>query len=169
MAIIGLRAVDVPCSGNSSSQDIFFKLNHSDSTAAILEGEKQFAEFYSMDHDLPKINNIILIDKIKLFSDKEDALEWTIPIHFREGEKISKKFLAAIHYMIRNQRKVFFLSEEAKTFLKKYFEVNINEIIKFKKSKDGADFIQNSLLKRTIVIEKNYNEIHSRQSFLSIK
>lgn len=165
MAIIGLRAVDVPCSGNSSSQDIFFKLNHSDSTAAILEGEKQFAEFYSMDHDLPKIKNIILIDKIKLFSDKEDAPEWTIPIHFREGEKISKKFLAAIHYMIRNQRKVFFLSEEAKTFLKKYFEVNINEIIKFTKSKDGADFIQNSLLKRTIVIEKNYNEIHSPAIF----
>ncbi|GAH22357.1 unnamed protein product, partial [marine sediment metagenome] len=165
MAIIGLRAADVPCSGASSSHDIHFKLKHSDSTAAILEEEKQFAEFYSMAHDLPKIKNIILIDKIKLFSDEEDASEWTIPIQFKEGEKISKKFLAAIHYLIRNQRKVFFLSEKAKTFLKKYLEDNINEIIKFTKSKDGADFIQNSLLKRTIVIEKNYNEIHSPAIF----
>ena len=165
MAIIGLRAADVPCSGASSSHDIHFKLKHSDSTAAILEEEKQFAEFYSIAHDLPKIKNIILIDKIKLFSDEEDASEWTIPIQFKEGEKISKKFLAAIHYLIRNQRKVFFLSEKAKTFLKKYLEDNINEIIKFTKSKDGADFIQNSLLKRTIVIEKNYNEIHSPAIF----
>jgi len=165
LAIIGLRAADVPCSGASSSHDIHFKLKHSDSTAAILEEEKQFAEFYSMVHDLPKIKNIILIDKIKLFSDEEDASEWTIPIQFKEGEKISKKFLAAIHYLIRNQRKVFFLSEKAKTFLKKYLEDNINEIIKFTKSKNGADFIQNSLLKRTTVIEKNYNEIHSPAIF----
>ncbi|GAH27415.1 unnamed protein product, partial [marine sediment metagenome] len=69
-------------------------------------------------------------DKIKLFSDEEDASEWTIPIQFKEGEKISEKFLAAIHYLIRNQRKVFFLSEKAKTFLKKYLEDNVNEIIK---------------------------------------
>jgi long-subunit acyl-CoA synthetase (AMP-forming) len=165
MAIIGLRAVDIPCSGASSPHDIHFKLDHSDSIAAILEGEKQFAEFYSMSNDFPKIKSIILIDKIKLFSDEEDAPEWTIPIQFKEGEKISKKFLAAIHYMIRNQRKVFFLSEKAKTFLKKYLEDNINEIIKFTKSKNGADFIQNSLLKRTIVIEKNYNEIHSTAIF----
>jgi len=165
LAIIGLRAVDVPCSGASSLHDIHFKLKHSDSIAAILEEEKQFAEFYSIANDLPKIINIILIDKIKLFSDEEDAPEWTIPIHFREGEKISKKFLAAIHYMIRNQHKVFFLSEKAKTFLKKYLEVNINEIIKFTKSKNSANFIQNSLLKRIIVIEKNYNEIHSPAIF----
>ena len=165
LAIIGLRAVDVPCSGASSLHDIRFKLNHSDSIAAILEEEKQFAEFYSIANDLPKIKNIILIDKIKLFSDKEDAPEWTNPIQFKEGDKISKKFLAAIHYMIRNQRKVFFLSEKAKTFLKKYLGDNITEIIKFTKSKDGAGFIQNSLLKRTIVIEKNYNKIHSPAIF----
>ena len=165
LAIIGLRAVDVPCSGASSLHDIHFKLKHSDSTAAVLEEEKQFAEFYSMAHDLPRIKNIILIDKIKLFSDEEDAPEWAIPIQFKVEEKISKKFLAAIHYMVRNQRKVFFLSEKAKTFLKKYLEDNIDEIIKFTKSKDSADFIQNSLLKRTIVIEKNYNEIHSPAIF----
>jgi len=165
LAIISLRAVDVPCSGASSPHDIHFKLKHSDSIAAILEEEKQFAEFYSMANDIPKIKNIILIDKIKLFSDEEVAPEWTIPIQFKEEEKISKKFLAAIHYMIRNQRKVFFLSEKAKTFLKQYLEDNINEIIKFTKSKNSANFIQNSLLKRTIVIEKNYNEIHSTAIF----
>ncbi|GAI22308.1 unnamed protein product, partial [marine sediment metagenome] len=38
MAIIGLRAVDVPCSGDSSSHDIYFKLNHSDAKATIMEG-----------------------------------------------------------------------------------------------------------------------------------
>ena len=165
MAIINLRAVDVPCSGTSSLHDIHFKLDHSDSIAAILEGEKQFAEFYGIAHDLPKIKHIILIDKIKLFSDKEDAPEWTIPIQFKEGEKISKKFLAAIHYMIRNQHKIFFLSEKAKSFLKKYLEDNIKEIIKFTKSKDDPDFIRNSVLKRTIVIEKKYNEIHSPAIF----
>ena len=165
MAIISLRAADVPCSGASSLHDIRFKLEHSDSTTAILEEEKQFAEFYSIANDLPKIKNIILIDKIKLFSDEEDAPEWATPIQFKVEEKISKKFLAAIHYMVRNQRKVFFLSDKAKTFLKKYLEDNIDEIIKFTKSKDSADFIQNSLLKRTIVIEKNYNEIHSPAIF----
>jgi long-chain acyl-CoA synthetase len=165
MAIINLRAVDVPCSGASSLQDIHFKLDHSDSIAAILEGEKQFAEFYGTAHDLPKIKHIILIDKIKLFSDEEDAPEWTIPIKFKEGEKISKKFLAASHYMIRNQHKIFFLSEKAKTFLKKYLEENIDEIIKFTKSKDNPDFIRNSVLERTIVIEKKYNEIHSPAIF----
>ncbi len=165
LAIIGLRAVDVPCSGNSSSQDIYFKLTHSDSIAAILEEEKHFAEFYSIASDFPKIKNIILIEKIKLFSEEEDAPEWTNPIQFKEGDKISKKFLAAIHYMIKNQRKMFFLSEKAKTFLKEYLETNINEIVKFTKSKDSVSSIQNGLLKRTVVIEKNYNEIHSPAIF----
>ncbi|MGB2783601.1 MAG: AMP-binding protein, partial [Atribacterota bacterium] len=161
MAIIGLRAVDVPCSGASSSHDIYFKLKHSDSTAVILEGEKQFEEFYIMSHDLPKIKNIILIDKIKLFSDEEDAPEWTTPITFKDGEEISKEFLAATHHLIENQHKVFFVSEKANNFLKKYLQNNIDNLIKETKSKKDADFIQNSLLKRTIVIEKNYNEIHS--------
>jgi len=47
MAIIGLRAADVPCSGNSSSQDIYFKLNHSEAKATILEGEKQFIDTHA--------------------------------------------------------------------------------------------------------------------------
>ena len=79
MAIIGLRAADVPCSGNSSSQDIYFKLNHSDAKATILEGETQFSNFYKIAKDLPKIKNIILYDRVKVFSEKEDTPEWTIP------------------------------------------------------------------------------------------
>src|SRR5680860_811115 len=71
MAIIGLRAADVPCSGNSSSQDISFKLNHSEAKATILEGEKQFLHFYKIAKDLPMIKNIILYDRIKMFSKKE--------------------------------------------------------------------------------------------------
>ena len=165
MAIISLRAADVPCSGASSLHDIRFKLEHSDSTTAILEEEKQFAEFYSIANDLPKIKNIILIDKIKLFSDEEDAPEWTNPIQFKEGEKISKKFLAAIHYMIRNEHKIFFLSEKAKIFLEKYLKNNINDLKKFTKSKHNTDFIQKSLLKRTVVIEKDYNKKHSPSIF----
>lgn len=161
LAVIGLRAVDVPCSGASSSHDIHFKLKHSDSTAAILEGEKQFAEFYSMVHDLPKIKNIILIDKIKLFSDKADAPEWVIPIPFQDGNKITKKFLAAIHYMIKNEHKIFFLSEKAKIFLKEYLKNNISDLKKFTKSKHDVDFIQKNLLKRTMVLEKNYNKKHT--------
>jgi len=158
LAVIGLRAVDVPCSGASSSHDIHFKLKHSDSTAAILEGEKQFAEFYSMVHDFPKIKNIILIDKIKLFSDKTDAPEWTIPISFQNENKISKKFLAAIHYMIKNEHKLFFISEKANIFLKKYLENNINGLKKFTKSEHNTDFIQKSLLKRMVVLEKYYHK-----------
>ncbi|MBA7617794.1 2-succinylbenzoate--CoA ligase [subsurface metagenome] len=165
MAIIGLRAVDVPCSGNSSSQDIYFKLNHSEAQATILEGEKQFLNFYKVAKDLPKIKNIILYDRIKMFSKKEDTPEWAIPTSFEENGEISKKFKSDVELLIKNKNKYVFLSAEAKIFLEKYLEDNVNEIIKFTKSKDGADFIQNSLLKRTIVIEKNYNEIHSPAIF----
>jgi len=59
MAIIGLRAVDVPCSGASSPHDIYFKLNHSDAKAVILEGERQFSNFYKIAKDLPKIKQKI--------------------------------------------------------------------------------------------------------------
>jgi len=101
MAIIGLRAADVPCSGNSSPQDIYFKLNHSDAKSTILEGERQFSNFYKTAKDLPKIKNIILYDRVKLFSEKEDTPEWTIPINFEEHEEISKKFKTEIELSIK--------------------------------------------------------------------
>jgi len=166
MAIIGLRAVDVPCSGDSSPHDIYFKLHHSDAKAAILEGEKQFSKFFSLAKELPLIKNIILLDRIKMFSEKEDAPEWAIPIGFEEdGDGISKKFLAAIHYLIRNQYKILFVSEKASNFLKKYLQDNIDKLIEDTRSKKDADSIQNSLLKRTIVIEKDYNKKHSPSIF----
>ena len=165
LAIIGLRAVDVPCSGDSSSQDIYFKLNHSDSKATIIEGEKQFSNFYSVIKDLPQIKNIILIDKINMFSEKENAPEWTIPTRFEENEKISKKFYTIIHSLVNNKNKHIFLSTEAKKFLEKYLEENIENLLKETHSKDTADSVKNSLLNRTVVLDKPYNETHSHQIY----
>jgi len=158
LAIIGLRAVDVPCSGTSSSHDIRFKLEHSDSTSTVLEGEKQFAAFHSMAHKLPEIKNVIVIDKIKLFTDKADAPEWTIPLPFQNENKINKKFLTAVHYMIKNEHKIFFLSEKAKDYLKTYLENHIHELKIFTKSKKNESLIKESILNRMLVIEKDQNK-----------
>jgi len=165
LSIIGLRAVDVPCSGTSSSHDILFKLKHSDSVAAILEGEKQFTEFLLKKDELPGIKNIILIDKIKFFSDKSDVPEWASHISYQENGKISKKFLSAIHYMIKNEHKIFFISERAKDFLNNYLEKNIISLKKFCKSKHTTQFIHSSLLKRTLVVGKVFNVNHSLNIF----
>jgi len=165
MAIIGLRAADVPCSGNSSSQDIYFKLNHSEAQATILEGEKQFLNFYKVAKDLHKIKNIILYDKIKMFSEKEDTPEWSIPTSFEENGEISKKFKSEIELLIKNKNKYVFLSAEAKIFLEKYLEKNIVSLLESLRSKETADFIKNELLKRTMVIEKEYNKEHSPSVF----
>jgi len=105
------------------------------------------------------------MDKIRLFSEKEDAPEWTTPIAFKENGEISKKFLAGIHYLIRNLHKIFFVSEKANNFLKKYLQDNMSNLIKETKSKKDAEFIQNSLLNRMMVIEKDYNKKHSTAIF----
>ncbi len=161
MAIIGLRAADVPCSGNSSPQDIFFKLNHSDAKATILEGETQFSNFYKIAKDLPKMKNIILYDKIKIFSKEEDAPEWTIPFNFKDHEKISKRFKNEIELSIKNKNKNIFLSSEAKKFLEK----NIENLLKETLSKDTADSVKKSLMGRTVVIDKQYNKTHSHKIY----
>lgn len=158
MAIIGLRAVDVPCSGNSSSQDIYFKLNHSETQATILEGEKQLLNYYKIAKDLPKIKNIILYDRIKIFSKEEDTPEWTTPTNFEENGEISKKFKTEIELLIKDKNKYVFLSAEAKIFLEKYLEKNIG-------SKDTAGSTKDELLKRVIIIEKEYNKNHSLSIF----
>jgi len=158
MAIIGLRAADIPCSGNSSSQDIYFKLNHSEAQATILEEEKQFLNFYKIAKDLPKIKNIILYDKIKMFSKKEDTPEWTIPTNFEENGEISKKFKSEVELLIKNKNKYIFLSAKAKIFLEKYLEKNIS-------SKDTAGSAKDELLKRAVIIEKEYNKNHSLSIF----
>lgn len=165
MAIIGLRAADVPCSGNSSSQDIYFKLNHSEAQATILEGETQFSNFYKIAKDLPKIKNIIVYDKIKMFSKKEDTPEWTIPTNFEENGEISKKFKTEIELLIKNKNKNIFLSAKAKIFLEKYLEKNIGSILKSFGSKDTAGSAKDELLKRVVTLEKEYNKKHSLSIF----
>jgi len=165
LAIIGLRAVDVPCSGNSSSQDIYFKLNHSEAQATILEGEKQFLNFYKIAKDLPKIKNIILYDKIMMFSKKEDTPEWTIPTNFEENGEISKKFKTEIELLIKNKNKYIFSSAKAKIFLEKYLEKNIGSLLKNLGSKDTAGSAKDELLKRVVIIEKEYNKNHSSSIF----
>ena len=165
LAIIGLRAVDVPCSGNSSSQDIYFKLNHSEAQATILEGEKQFLNFYKIAKDLPKIKNIILYDRIKMFSKKEDTPEWTTPTNFEENGEIGKKFKSEIELLIKNKNKYIFLSAKAKIFLEKYLEKNIGSLLKNLGSKDTAGSAKDELLKRVIIIEKEYNKNHSPSIF----
>jgi long-chain acyl-CoA synthetase len=66
LAIIGLRATDIPCSENSTIQDIIFKLNHADCTSVILEDKKQFNKFYRAIDKFPNIKNVIIIDKFDL-------------------------------------------------------------------------------------------------------
>lgn len=165
MAIIGLRAADVPCSGNSSSQDIYFKLSHSEAQATILEGETQFSNFGKIAKDLPKIKNIILYDRIKMFSKKEDTPEWTIPTNFEENGEISKKFKAEIELLIKNKNKYIFLSAEVKIFLEKYLEKNIGSMLKSFGSKDTASPTKDELLKRVVTLEKEYNKNHSLSIF----
>jgi len=165
MAIIGLRAADVPCSGNSSSQDISFKLNHSEAKATILEGETQFSNFYKIAKDLPKIKNIILYDRIKVISEKKDTPEWTIPTNFEENGEISEKFKSEVELLIKNRNKNIFLSEKAKIFLEKYLEKNIVSILKDLSSKDTAGSAKDELLKRVVIIEKEYNKKHSPPIF----
>ena len=165
MAIIGLRATDVPCSGNSSSQDIYFKLNHSEAQATILEGEKQFLNFYKVAKDLPKIKNIILYDRIKMFSKKEDTPEWTIPTNFEENGEISKEFKTEIEILIKNKNKYIFLSAEVKILLEKYLEKNIVSLLKSCGSKDSAGSAKDELLKRVVTLEKEYNKNHSLSIF----
>ena len=161
MAIIGLRAVDIPCSGGSSPQDIYFKLNHSDSTSAILEGETQLSNFYKIAKDIPQIKNIILYDKIKIFSEKEAFPEWTIPINFKEQEEISKKFKSEIELLAKNNNKYLFLSSKAKIFLEKYLDKNIDNLLREVHLKDKADSVKNSLINRAVVIGGEYNKTHS--------
>lgn len=165
MAIIGLRAVDVPCSGNSSSQDISFKLDHSEAQATILEGEKQFLNFYKVAKDLPKIKNIILYDKIKMFSKKEDAPKWTIPTNFEENGEISEKFKSEVELLIKNKNKYIFSSAKAKIFLEEYLEKNIESILKSVGSKDTTGSAKNESLNRVVTLEKEYNKKHSLSIF----
>ena len=158
MAIIHLRAADVPCSGNSSPRDIEFKLNHSDASAVILEGEKQFLNFYQVQKNLPKIKNVILIDKIQLFCEKKEAPEWAIPVPFEEKNDISKKLEKKILNFIRHKNIFLFLSTKAKNFLEKYLENNKKQLLAKSNFDQSADLPIQDLFQRIIVINKDYDQ-----------
>jgi len=161
LAIIGLRAVDVPCSGDSSSHDIQFKLNHSEAKATILEGEKQFIDFYQVSKDLPLIKNIILFNKVNMFSEQDGSPEWATQMDFQENGKINKKLYSSICFLANNKNKIIFLSAKAKQFLEDYLEENIENLLQEISSKEKIDSAKESLLSRAIVFSKNYNETHA--------
>jgi long-chain acyl-CoA synthetase len=164
MAIIHLRAVDVPCSGASSPRDIFFKLSHSDSNAVILEGEKQFVNFLNIPGELPNIKNIILLDRINLFSLPEDAPGWAEAIPFQENNQAqpTKKFEKAVMDLIKCNNTFLFLSPEANIFFKKYLNNNKNLLSKAHAvyGTDNIDILIEKLEPRILVIDKLFNQIN---------
>lgn len=157
MAMIHLKVADIPCSGNSSAKDIYFKLNHSDSVAVFLEGEKQFVNFLQSPHPLPSIKNIVLIDKINIFADPEETPEWAIPIAFKDGNEISKKLERSIERCISNDNTILFLSPNAKDFLADYLENNKKKLPELFNSNLPVEFIKESLLQKSYTIDKEYN------------
>ncbi len=128
LAIIGIGAVDVPASGNSYSQDIAFKLKHSDSIATILEGERVFLEYLKVSHDLKKINKIILLDKVKIFAEVDEVPVWAKAVSFATGGKISKLFYERIRSAMTESSSPVLISKKANSFLKKYLIEHGKEI-----------------------------------------
>lgn len=157
LAIIHLRAADVPCSGNSSPRDIYFKLDHSDATATILEGEKQLVNFLLMPRKLPNIKNVVLMDKINLYCEKEEAPEWAIPLDYIENGQTSQKFDKAINHLLKHQNTVLLLSPKAKKYLETYLENNHN-LVEITKERLPADFIKESLLQRVYTFDREFNQ-----------
>ena len=165
LAITGLRAADVPMPGSTGYEDISFKLNHSDSKAVIYEGEKQLSEFYNVEKDLPEIKNIILLDKVDMFAKKgENIPEWANQSDFEENKKISKEFYSKVKSLINNRSKNIILSPDAKKYLKKYLDENIEDFLKKDKEKTGSS-VKENILKRAIIIDEQYNKEHSHSIF----
>ena len=170
LATIELRAVDVPQPGGIGSQDIYFKLNHSDSKAAILDGEKEFSNFYNVEKDLPEVKNIILIDKVNMFSKDKAAPEWVKAFDFEKAGKISKKLYSELKSCIENKNKNIFLSKNAKVFLKKYLENNIEgllEKISYNKEQNKEDLKEN-ILKKAVILDDEFYKRHNVFSFKKI-
>jgi long-chain acyl-CoA synthetase len=128
LAIIGIGAVDVPTSGNSFASDIAFKLNHSNSIATILEGEKVFLEFLKVFSEIPNIKHIILLEPIKVFSEPDEAQGWITAVPFRANEKISKSFYDRICSTFSDSFIPLLISEKAKLFLEKYLSEHGKEL-----------------------------------------
>ncbi|GAG70991.1 unnamed protein product, partial [marine sediment metagenome] len=76
-----------------------------------------------------------------------------------------KKFKSEVELLIKNKNKYVFLSAEAKIFLEKYLEKNIGSLLKNLGSKDTTGSAKDELLKRVVIIEKEYNKNHSLSIF----
>ncbi|GAI15760.1 unnamed protein product, partial [marine sediment metagenome] len=79
--------------------------------------------------------------------------------------KINKKLWSDLCSLVNSKNKYIFLSAEAKKFLEKYLEKNIENLLKETRSKNTADSVKNSLLNRAIVIDKQYNKAHSHKIY----
>ena len=166
LAINGLRAADIPLPGSTGYEDISFKLNHSDSKAVIFEGEKQLSEFYNVEKELPEIKNIILLDKVNMFAKKGEYVpEWAKQSDFEENEKISKGFDSKLKLLINNRNKNLLLSPDAKKYLEKYLDENTENLLKKKDSEETGSSVKKSILKRAVVIDKQYSKEHSHSIF----
>ena len=128
LAIIGIGAADVPASGNSFASDIAFKLNHSDSIATILEGEKIFTEFLKVFSEIPNIKHIILLEPIKVFSEPDEAQGWMAATPFQISGKINKLFYGRICSALADSPIPLLISEKAKLFLEKYVSEHGKEL-----------------------------------------
>ncbi len=161
MAIMHIRAVDVPSSGTSSPRDIFFKLTHSDSNAVILEGEKQLVNYLNMPEKIPAIKNIILFDKINIFSHPEEGIpEWVEPIPFQENNLPTKNFEKAVTNLIKNSNSILFISPKAQIFLDEYLENNKDILFESISDKNKSDIVslKKDLMQRVLIIDKEYNK-----------
>ena len=166
LAISGLRAVDIPLPGSTGSEDLSFKLNHSDSKAVIFEGEKQLSEFYNVEKELPEIKNIILLDKVNMFAKKGEYVpEWAKQSDFEENKKINKGFYSKLKLLISNKNKNLLLSPDAKKYLEKYLDENTENLLKKKDSGETGSSVKKSILKRAVVIDKQYSKEHSHSIF----
>ncbi len=164
LAIIGIGAVDVPASGNSYARDVAFKLEHSDSIASILEGEKVLTEFLKVSSRLSNIKTLILLDQVIVFSDSEETPEWAKSIPFQNNGKIDKIFYQKICSIITNNSGYLLLSENAKFFLEEYIK-NQGEELAIKLSLKNTPELQERISAKTRIIKQgqieNLPTIHS--------
>ncbi len=73
MAIISLGAVDVPRGSDSTTQELFYILKHSEAKYCLVENQTQLDKLLSIKNKLPKLKYLIL------FSEKMEELRKKIP------------------------------------------------------------------------------------------
>ncbi|MDD3640223.1 MAG: long-chain fatty acid--CoA ligase [Atribacterota bacterium] len=157
LAIIGIGAVDVPASGNSYARDMAFKLNHSDSIATILEGEKLLREFSKVSSLLPNIKKLIIIEPVTVFSEEKESPEWAHAVPFKSDENINKAFYKKIHSTVSNDTSLILLSIKAKFFLEKYIKENEQELVKNFSLRDISE-LQDKLWEKTFIVKQGHLE-----------